>query len=132
MPDVTAILDDPEVGGGISFKVIRETATRDIEKGYVKNMQVFNVTGNIQPQDKSNQASTPEDKLDESIVIYTTFTLQTGVNNVDSIIEADIIFYRDLHWRVTKVEDWSEWGYTRGYATRTMDEDRWKNLPEGE
>lgn len=129
-PDVTAIIDDPEVGGGIAFQVIRETSVRSIS-GYTKSTETFSATGNIQPQDKSNQASTPEDKLTESIVIYTTFALQTGSNNGETIVEADIIFYRGLHWRITKVDDWSEWGYTRGYATWTMDEDRWKTT-EGE
>ena len=120
MPDVTAIIDDPEVGGGIIFQVLRTTGVRN-RGGYQKTTERFTVSGNIQPQDKSNQASTPEDKLTESIVIYTTFSLQTGSNDGKSIVEADIVLYNGMLWRVTKVDNWSEWGYTRGYAERTME-----------
>lgn len=120
MPDVTPILDDPEVGGGVSFQVIRNTAVRSLG-GYTKTVQTFSETGNIQPQEMSNQASTPEDKLEESIVIYTTFSLQTGSNTGSSIVESDIVQYDNLYWRVTRVENWSKWGFTRAYATRIRD-----------
>ena len=129
LPDVTAIINDPDVGGGVPFQVIRSTIARRGPSDYENVEEVFNETGNIQPQDKSNQASTPEDKLEESIVIYTTFTLQDGSNNGVQSVEADVIFYNGIHWRITKVDDWSAWGYTRGYATRIRDEDRWKTAP---
>jgi len=120
MPNVTAILDDPEVGGGQEFKVIRNASVRD-KGGYKKTPTTYNATGNLQPQEMSNQASTSEDLLNESIVVYSTFPFQTGSNTGSSIIEADIIFYNDLYWRVTRVENWSQWGFTKAYATRIMD-----------
>jgi len=120
MPDVTAILDDPEVGGGISFQVERNVSVRS-RTGYTKTPTIYNATGNIQPQEDSNQTSTSEDLLNESIVVYSTFFFQTGSNEVDSITEADIILFDGHRWRVTRVDDWSKWGYSRAYATRVRD-----------
>ena len=120
MPDVTAILDDPEVGGGQAFQVIRNASVRSMG-GYTKTPMTYNATGNIQPQEMSNQSSTAEDLLNESIVVYSTFLFQTGSNSGTSIVEADIIVYDNLHWRVTRVDDWSKWGYSRAYATRVRD-----------
>lgn len=120
MPDVTDILNDPEVGGGVEFDVTRVSAVR-VREGYSRTISTFHAIGNIQPQEMSNQPSTAEDLLNESIVVYSTFAFQTGSNNGTSIIEADIVEYDGLRWRVTRVDDWSAWGYTRAYATRIMD-----------
>lgn len=120
MPDVTAILYDPEVGGGQAFQVLRTTAVRS-RGGYTRSTQTLDAIGNIQPQEMSNQASTTEDLLNESIVVYSTFFFQTGSNSGGSIVEADIILYDNIHWRVTRVEDWAKWGYSRAYATRVKE-----------
>lgn len=121
MPDVTAILDDPEVGGGVSFQVKRCQTVRSSPIEYTKNEVIYNVTGNIQPQDMSNQSSTAEDLLTEVIIAYSRFTFQVGSNSITQIIEADIILYDNKQYRVTRVDDWSKWGYTRAVATRIMD-----------
>ena len=120
LPDVTAILYDPEVGGGQVFTVIRNTSVRK-RGGYNKTPSISEVVGNIQPQEMSNQTSTTEDLLNETIVIYSTFYFQTGSNTGTSIVEADLVLWNDLYWRVTRVDDWSKWGYTRAYATRVRD-----------
>lgn len=120
MPDVTAILNDPEVGGGVSFQVRRVASVRS-RGGFTRNETIHNATGNIQPQENNNQSSTIEDLLNEVIVAYSTFCFQAGSNNGESIVEADIILYDNLEWRVTRVDDWSKWGYTRAYATRVRD-----------
>lgn len=120
MPDVTEILDDPEVGGGVSFQVRRKT-TRRVRGNVETTERNFTATGNIQPQSKGNQPSTVEDQQNESIVVYSTFTFQNGVNNGTSIFtQTDEILYRGKVYRVTHVDDWSEWGYTRAYATHDM------------
>lgn len=118
MPDVTAILDDPEVGGGVSFTVKR-TTNRRVQGNVTQTEQTILCTGNIQPQEKSSQSSTVEDLLTESIVIYTTFRLSTGENNGGvNFSGPDEIQWNGLLWRVTRVDDWAEWGFTRAYATR--------------
>ena len=120
LPDVTAILDDPEVGGGVSFDVIRSSGQRR-GGSYDMTKDVFHATGNVQPQEKGNQASTTEDLLNEVIVIYSTFIFQVGSNDGVNIVESDIVKHNGKYYRVTKVDDWSQWGYTRAYATRIMD-----------
>lgn len=120
MPDVTAILYDPEVGGGQEFQVERNTLVR-VRGGYSKTATLFNAIGNIQPQEDSNQTSTSEDLLNESIVIYSTHFFQTGSNNGTDKVESDIVLYDGHRWRVTRVDDWSKWGWSRAYATKIRD-----------
>lgn len=118
-PDVLEILQDPEVGGGVAFKVKRKTTTR-ILGGDVTTEEVFDLTGSIQPQDKSIQSSTAEDLKTEIIVVRAPFAFQTGSNSGKTIIQTDIIVWKDASWRVTRVDDWSEWGYSTAYATKDM------------
>lgn len=120
LPDVTAIINDPEVGGGVGFQVIRYSSVRK-RGGYKKTPETYEATGNIQPHEMGNQASTTEDLLNESIVIYSTYAFQAGSNDGTSIVEADIVYFNDLYWRVTRVEDWSKWGISKAYATRMRD-----------
>ena len=118
-PDVLEILDDPEVGGGVAFTVTRKTTTR-VLGGEETTEETFNVTGSIQPQDKSIQSSTAEDKKSDIIVVRAAFAFQTGTNNGKSVIQTDEINYKGSVWRVTRVEDWSDWGFTTAYATNDM------------
>ena len=118
-PDVLEILQDPEVGGGVAFKVKRKTTTR-ILGGDKTTEEVFDLTGSIQPQDKSIQSSTAEDLKTEIIVVRAPFAFQTGSNSGKTIIQTDIIVWKDASWRVARVDDWSEWGYSTAYATKDM------------
>ena len=119
-PDVTEILNDPEVGGGVSFQVRRVLNTRT--KGSVTQTPViYPLTGNIQPQNKSTQSSTVEDLLNESIVVYALFDFQTGENNGGTFTGPDEILWKDRVWRVTNVNNWTDWGFNIAYATKVMD-----------
>ncbi|MBP5460617.1 MAG: hypothetical protein J6Y20_00620 [Lachnospiraceae bacterium] len=120
LPDVTEILDDPEVGGGQSFQVIRRTVSRGL--GTANSTETtYNVTGNIQPQDLSAQTSTSEDTETETIVIYAIFSFQTGENDGNGpYTSADEILYDGKRYRVTRVNNWSKWGFSIAYATRVM------------
>ena len=125
-PDVTEILDDPEVGGGVSFTVKRTTTSRTwnaITRAQVEShsTQTFSATGNIQPQTKNLQPSTSEDLLNESIVVRSTFIFQSGSNDGLTFIGPDEIYYNGHWWRVTQIENWQDWGFTAAYASRVMD-----------
>lgn len=120
MPDVTEIIDDPEVGGGQEFTVRRVTNSRTLGR-VERKTTLIEVTGNIQPQDKSAQASTLEDTLSESIVIYARFAFTAGENNGGEFIGADEILYDDKVYRVTQVNNWAKWGFSIAYATRVRD-----------
>ena len=123
MPDVTPILDDPEVGGGQGFQVLRTRTTRTFNTqtqklGETPQTQTLNATGNIQPQTKNVQPSTAEDLLNEGIVVYSTFIFQTGSTDSTGFTGPDEILYNGIKWRVTQVDNWKEWGFNIAYATR--------------
>ena len=121
MPDVTEIINDPEVGGAQPFQVRRVTNTRK-KGGVVRSETVTNCIGNIQPQGLETQSSTAEDLQTETIVIYACFAFSVGSNDGGvSFTGPDEILYNDKVYRVTRVNDWSGWGFTIAYATRVMD-----------
>ena len=118
LPDVTGILVDPEIGGGQSFQVKRRTSTRTLGDISVST-ETFNLIGNIQPQDMNSQTSTTEGIMDESIVIYCAFSFSVGKNDGgSSFTEADDVLYDGNVYRVTRVNNWSKWGFSIAYATR--------------
>ncbi|MBP5726756.1 MAG: hypothetical protein J6Y48_06740 [Clostridia bacterium] len=118
LPDVLEIIDDPELGGGVAFQVKR-TVTRRVIGNVEHDTLLINATGNIQPQTKSTQASTLEDPLSESIVIYTTFIFQTGENHGGASFTArDEVIWNGHTWRLTSVNNWEKWGFTIAYAER--------------
>ena len=116
-PDVREILDDPELGGGVSFEVIR---IRNIRTGghVTQEAVTYTATGNVQPEGKNTQASTSEDLLSESIVIYTTFIFNTGENDYSEFTGPDEVVHNGKHYRVTSVNDWNDWGFTIAHAER--------------
>ena len=125
-PEVYEILDDPEVGGGVSFLIRRPTQTR--RKSAVEiDWEEIPATGNIQPADKSANPSLNEDQLNEQIVIRTTAYLQAGTRSRDAgtgenqVLGADEVIFHDIRWRVTRVENWFDWGFVTAYATRVRE-----------
>lgn len=120
LPDVTWILNDPEVGGGVPFQVRRVLNTRTLGS-VTQTPTIYDLTGNIQPESKRTQASTTEDKLEESIVVRATFEFQTGTNNGETFSGPDEILFAGAVWRVTSVENWSAWGFSIAHATKVMD-----------
>jgi len=115
-PDVLEIIDDPEVGGDVPFTVVRKTQTR-IRGGVSEGVRRFPATGNIQPENEGIQQTQGEDVLDEQIVIYTTFILQSGTRE-KSVLGPDEIVYNGNTYRVTRVDNYAAWGFTVGHATR--------------
>lgn len=120
MPNVTEILDDPELGGGVEFIVERKSLVRNRGTFTVKPVQ-YTATGNIQPSEKRMSQTSPEDQKIEEIVIRTTFELQDGSHDDEGIVGTDEIIYNRKRYRVTRINDWAEWGFTEAYATRVRE-----------
>lgn len=119
-PDVTELLDDPELGGGVSFLVIREQRRRTLVAGSSEQVTITKITatGNIQPADiEALQLFPEEDRSDKVIVIYTKFAFQLGADGDSEYMPADIVIYDHMAWKVTRVNHWSKWGFTIAYAT---------------
>ena len=119
-PDVREILDDPEVGGGVSLLIRRPTQVR-VKGSIEQTYEEIPATGNIQPQEKSAGQTANEDQLNESIVIRTTAYLQAGSRENGAVYGADEITYKGIRWRVTRVDNWYDWGFVTGYATRVRE-----------
>ena len=119
-PDVTAILDDPEVGGGVDFIVERKSMVRNRGTFTIKPT-TFSATGNIQPVEKGFNQLSPEDQKNEQIVIRTTFVLLDGSHNADGVTGTDEVIYQNKRYRVTKVNNWEDWGFVEAYATRVRE-----------
>ena len=120
-PDVTEILDDPELGGGVSFTVRRVT-NRRVLGSVEREENLIPCTGNIQPVSKDIQASTTEDLLTENIVIRAVFEFKTGENQGGVSFDGpDEILWDGKVWRVTRVDNWSKWGFSVAYASKVMD-----------
>ena len=117
LPDVTEIIIDPELGGGVAFQVIR---TQNVRTGgsVTQTKQTLDAIGNIQPENKSIQSSTIEDPMFESIVIYTTFIFQTGSNSYSEFTEPDEVLYNGVTYRITSINNWQEWGFTIAHSER--------------
>ena len=118
-PDVLEIIDDPEIGGGVPFQVRRIRNVR-VRGNVSQQPELFSLTGNIQPEWKNSQTSTSEDTLMEGIVVYAAFEFQNGDNRYTEFIGPDEILYRGDVWRVTRVDNWADWGFSIAHATKVM------------
>ena len=121
LPDVTEIINDPDLGGGVSFQVRRIVNTRTVA-GVSQAVQTIDLTGNIQPTDMAARPSTAEDVLSEGIVVRALFAFSTGINDGGvTFTGPDEILYLNKTYRVTQVDDWAQWGFTTAYAERVME-----------
>lgn len=120
MPDVTEILDDPDLGGGVSFPVTRKHIART-RGSYTTTTETFQATGNIQPMQKGFTQGENEDQMNEEIVIRSKFIFQIGSHNEADTIETDEITWHGYRWRLTRIEDYADWGFTVAYATRVRE-----------
>ena len=118
-PDVLEIIDDPDVGGGVPFQVRRVKNVR-VRGNVTQQEELIPLTGNIQPEGKNSQTSTSEDLLTEGIVVYAAFEFNTGTNVMSEFTGPDEILYRNDVWRVTRVDNWSDWGFSIAHATKVM------------
>ena len=118
-PDVTELLDDPDLGGGESFTVVRETRRRSLAANQSEQVirRRFAVTGNVQPAQTEDLQLLPEENRSERvIVIRSKFTFELGTDGKSSYAPADLIIYDGKVWKATRVDHWSAWGFTTTYA----------------
>ena len=116
--NITAILFDPELGC-ISFTVEQITFTRSSE-GTTSNSRTEQISGCIHPATADMLKLLPEEERNDTfIVIYTDYTLSTGIPEdagAASFRGADRIHWNNQIWRVIKVRDWQGLGYVQALA----------------
>lgn len=117
-PVVIELLDDPELGGGVPFLVVRETHRRSLIDDDSIDQVILRATGNIQPSQPDNLQMDPdEDVHNKEIVIRSTFKFQLGINGKTTHSPPDVVLWDGLVWDVMRVDDWAQWGFQTAYAT---------------
>ena len=118
-PDVTDLLDDPELGGGVAFTVVRQTRRRTLSAYQDEEVtpEKFTATGNIQPaQEEALNLLPEEDRSERVIVIRSTFVFQLGHDDGSEYVQPDFVIYDDAVWKVERMDHWTAWGFTVAYA----------------
>ena len=120
MPDVTEVIDDPDLGGGQPFQVVRQVRRRTLQAGASESIhnEHINLTGNIQPAQTDDLQLLPEeDRKTRTIVIRALFAFQLGSDAQTSYTPADIVIFHDEVYKVIRIDDWSNWGFQTAYAS---------------
>ena len=121
LPDMTAILTDPELGG-TTFTVERTTWQRAGGEAIPKATVQFEMTGCIHPGTPEQLEQLPEeDRQEEFIVIYAPGVLSLGENNGITFTGPDRIRWRDQEWRVVRLKPWTAFGFVQAYAVLVTD-----------
>lgn len=119
LPDVTELLDDPDVGGGQPFQVERTTGIRANGKKAPDVPVLHKAIGNIQPaQPKELERLPEEDRVKAVIAIRSTFQFQLGADNGGkAYTDPDVVIIGGKRHRVLKIDDWSAYGFMCAFAT---------------
>ncbi len=108
---------DPELGFS-SFTVERLTYTRT-PTGTEPRSQTFQALGCIHPATPEQLEAVPEeDRHETAIAIYTDFTLSLGQDHGVSYVAPDRIHWAGETWWLTRLRDWSQFGYYQGTAVK--------------
>lgn len=117
-PEVIELLDDPDLGGGVAFLVVRKTNKRSLLEPEGVTEEFLTGTGNIQPSGPDQIQVLPEEmRHDKVIVIYTTFAFHMGEDGSGGYTSPDLVLWDGRMWDVLQVDDWAKWGYHVAYAT---------------
>ncbi len=118
-PDEASALLDPELGF-LSFIVRR--LTYRLSQGTITVTHADHATeGCIHPGTPEMAQLLPEEERhQELIAVYTSFPLSMGGNPGGvTWTAADRILYDGKVWKLTKLRDWSSFGYYQALATLT-------------
>ena len=122
MLDLTAALLDPELGS-VTFPVSRTTCRRSQGKVATSRTQTFTVSGCIHPAAPEQLQLLPEEqRSEEAIIVYTSFSLSSGENFGRYFTLPDRITYAGETWRVVRIRTWREFSYCQAIALRMQEE----------
>jgi hypothetical protein len=111
MPNVADLLDDPEVGGGQPFVIVRRVAERVKGRSQNPTVEFIDATGTVQPADADTLVQLPEgDRSGEVLKIRTTKRVQTGKDLGSSDLLSDEIQYDGGQYKVLSVKNWGAHG----------------------
>lgn len=114
MPDVTALLVDPELGAQ-QFKVKRRTVKWQGGRALPDEEKVITATGIIQPPQPHELSFFPEgERRKGQIVIYTKTTLYLTEGETVS----DDVTWQGEQYKVVRVDEWLDYGFCVAYAQK--------------
>ena len=123
MPDLAAILSDPELGG-TAFTVSRKTYRTELGEVVLSEDKGFPGVGNVQPASSEDLALFPqEERGEEMILILSRFHFQLGCRDPAgrSFTSADEVVWRKKRYRVVRVKDWSpQADFRKAWAVRQL------------
>ncbi len=119
MPDLSAILTDPELGG-TRFTVFRQSFNKVMGEVIPSVTTGTLVSGNIQPAASEDLQLFPEEeRSEEMIVILAAYPFSLGEAGEGSFTSADIVHWQGRKYRVIRVKEWfPQGGYYKAWAVR--------------
>ena len=106
LPDITGLLDDPDVGGGQSFTILRTTFVRVKGRASAYEQSAIPATGSVQPADRNQLEQLPEGDRDRAVLVIRS---KTPILMGDSDTLTDEILYHGERYKVLRTAEWQRW-----------------------
>lgn len=114
-PDVSMLLNDPELGGGQAFEIHRRERNRVNDTDVVTKIPA---SGNIQPASPEDLNQLPEADRTKAILVFRSKTpMQLGSDDGETYTAKDELHYAGKVYNVLQVDNWGAWGMYFAYAT---------------
>lgn len=121
LPDATGLLDDPEIGGGQTFTIIRTTVRREKGRAAESSTERIEATGSVQPAGDNMLEQLPEgDREKADYIIRTKTPLQNGSSSGAATVLPDEIEYAGERYKTLKTREWQAWGMYVAVITRSV------------
>ena len=120
LPDITGLLDDPDVGGGQAFVIIRTTVQRRKGRASTPTVERIPATGSVQPVSENQLEQLPEGDRDQAdYIIRSTTPFQDGSSSGTETVLPDEIEYDGERYKLLKTKEWHKWGMHVAIVTRS-------------
>ena len=114
MPDITALLVDPELGAQ-RFSISRRAGRWHEGRFEPESEEIIEATGNIQPANAEALQFFPEGERRRGAITIRTATLLHLTDGTDI---ADSVLWRGERYKLIRVDRWDDYGFCVGYASR--------------
>lgn len=113
-PDVTEIVDDPDLGGQ-PFQIRRRTIQWQGGRTSAATEETINATGIIQPPSSETLQTFPEgERRNGMIQIHS----RTFMHLSDGEDVSDEVTWRGESYKVVRVDPWTDYGFCVAYAAK--------------
>ncbi len=120
LPDITGLLDDPDIGGGQAFVIIRTTVQRRKGRASAPTVERIPATGSVQPVNENQLEQLPEGDRDKAdCIIRSTTPFQNGSSSETVTVLPDEVEYLGERYKLLKTKEWRQWGMHVAIVTRS-------------